>query len=143
MTATAAMIGRSMSTGPATVVGSLGSGLGDGAVVGASVGLGLGVGEGEAVGSGVGQATGPMELVGRLPLDGRRAIYLVRVGERVFIVGASEAGLSKLGDVPGDSLPAASDPRAPGPSFTAALAQVLGRSAESGDRGDVRGSGGA
>jgi flagellar protein FliO/FliZ len=92
---------------------------------------------------GVGQATGPMELVGRLPLDGRRAIYLVRVGERVFIVGASEAGLSKLGDVPGDSLPAASDPRAPGPSFTAALAQVLGRSAESGDRGDVRGSGGA
>jgi flagellar protein FliO/FliZ len=93
---------------------------------------------------GVGQASGPMDLVGRLPLDGRRAIYLVRVGERVFVVGASEAGLSKLGEVPGDTLPATRDSRAPAGSFAAALAQVLGRSPETGGRGGIEGgSGGA
>ena len=53
---------------------------------------------------GVGRPSGPMELVGRLPLDGRRAVYLVRVGETVYVVGASESGLSKLGEVPKDGL---------------------------------------
>ena len=28
---------------------------------------------------GIGRPAGPLELVGRLPLDGRRAVYLVRV----------------------------------------------------------------
>jgi len=47
---------------------------------------------------GVGSPGGPIDLVGRLPLDGRRAVYLVRVGEVVYVVGASEAGLTKLGE---------------------------------------------
>lgn len=48
---------------------------------------------------GVGRQAGPVSLVGRLPLDGRRAIYLVRVGKTVYVVGASEAGLAKLGEL--------------------------------------------
>jgi flagellar biogenesis protein FliO len=53
---------------------------------------------------GIGRAAGPLELVGRLPLDGRRAVYLVRVGETVYVVGASETGLSKLGEIPKDGI---------------------------------------
>ncbi len=55
---------------------------------------------------GVGRASGSIRLVGQLPLDARRAIYLVRIGESVLVVGASEGGLTKLGEVPAASLPA-------------------------------------
>jgi len=76
--------------------------------------------------AGVGRPGGPLELVGRLPLDGRRAVYLVRVGKTVYVVGASEAGLAKLGELPdeGLELPAVQTmPR----SFSDALARALGR----------------
>jgi flagellar protein FliO/FliZ len=49
--------------------------------------------------AGMGRAGGPLELVGRLPLDARRAVYLVRVGTTIYVVGASEAGIAKLGEV--------------------------------------------
>jgi flagellar biogenesis protein FliO len=49
---------------------------------------------------GVGRPTGPLQLAGRLTLDARKAIYLVRIGETVYVIGASEAGLAKLGEVP-------------------------------------------
>jgi flagellar protein FliO/FliZ len=55
---------------------------------------------------GVGAPSGPLELVGRLPLDARRAVYLVRVGENVLVLGSSEAGLVKLSEVPRAELPA-------------------------------------
>lgn len=48
--------------------------------------------------AGVGRPTGPLEIVGRLPLDGRRAVFLVRVGGTVYVVGSSDAGLVKLGE---------------------------------------------
>lgn len=54
--------------------------------------------------AGMGRAGGPLELVGRLPLDARRAVYLVRVGTVVYVVGASEAGIAKLGEVTDGSL---------------------------------------
>ncbi|HEX4476697.1 MAG TPA: flagellar biosynthetic protein FliO [Polyangiaceae bacterium] len=54
--------------------------------------------------TGLGRASGPLGLVGRLPLDGRRAVYLVRVGSTVYVVGASEAGLTKLGEMPGSDV---------------------------------------
>ena len=41
---------------------------------------------------GSGARSGPLELVGRLPLDARRAVYLVKVGKLVYVVGASEEG---------------------------------------------------
>jgi flagellar biogenesis protein FliO len=53
---------------------------------------------------GLGRPTGPVDLVGKLPLDARRAIYLVRVGKLVYVVGASETGLAKLGEVDAGSL---------------------------------------
>lgn len=48
---------------------------------------------------GVGRASGPLELVGRLPLDGQRAVYLVRIGPTVYVIGGSEAGLAKIGEM--------------------------------------------
>ncbi|HEV8548848.1 MAG TPA: flagellar biosynthetic protein FliO [Polyangiaceae bacterium] len=75
---------------------------------------------------GIGRPSGPLELVGRLPLDGRRAVYLVRVGETVYVVGASESGLQKLGELPKDGveLPKA-EPASP--AFRAVLERVVGR----------------
>lgn len=40
--------------------------------------------------------TGCIEVVERRVLDARRALYLVRVGERFALLGASEAGLGVL-----------------------------------------------
>ncbi len=75
---------------------------------------------------GIGRARGPISLVGQLPLDARRAIYLVQVGEQVLVVGASEAGITKLGEVGVKELPAASAASAgPASPFADVLARVL------------------
>jgi flagellar biogenesis protein FliO len=80
---------------------------------------------------GVGRPSGPLALVGRLPLDGRRAVYLVRVGEMVYVVGASEAGLEKLGEISRRELGGVED--APAMTFTEVLSRVRGaRKAERG-----------
>lgn len=70
---------------------------------------------------GIGRPRGPIQLVGQLPLDARRAIYLVQVGEQVLVVGASEAGITKLGEVSAKELPA------PEPTTAAPFADVLAR----------------
>ncbi len=49
--------------------------------------------------AGVGRQSGPLQLVGRLPLDARRAVYLVKVADKIIVIGASEAGLTRLGEV--------------------------------------------
>ncbi len=54
---------------------------------------------------GIGRATGSIRLVGPLPLDNRRASYLVRSGTSGLVVGASEGGLSKLGEIAAADLP--------------------------------------
>lgn len=73
---------------------------------------------------GVGRPAGPLRLVGRLPLDGRRAIYLVRVDQKLFVLGASEAGLHKLGELDGEHL----DLEAPEPpGFREVLDRVVGK----------------
>lgn len=46
---------------------------------------------------GVGRRSGALELVGKLPLDPRRAVYLVRVNQLVYVVAASEGGVVRLG----------------------------------------------
>lgn len=73
---------------------------------------------------GIGRPRGPIQLVGQLPLDARRAIYLVQVGSQVLVVGASEAGITKLGEVGAHELPAI-DPTTAAP-FSDVLARVLG-----------------
>lgn len=75
---------------------------------------------------GVGKPMGPMTLVGKLPLDGRRAVYLVRVGKTVYVVGASEAGLSKLGELADGQLEDAQGEPAP-TAFGEVLSRVLSR----------------
>jgi flagellar biogenesis protein FliO len=74
--------------------------------------------------AGVGRPIGPVELLARLPLEARRSVYVVRVVDRVLILGASEAGLTKLGEVGG--LEAEALAQAPGPtSFAGALRAAL------------------
>jgi flagellar biogenesis protein FliO len=63
--------------------------------------------------AGLGRALGPVELLARLPLEARRSVYVVRVVDRVLILGASEAGLVKLGELEKEALAAAgAEPRA-------------------------------
>ncbi len=77
---------------------------------------------------GMGRSSGGIELVGRLPLDARRSIVLVRVGAQVFLVGVSDGGFTKLGELAASDLPAPSpaDASANG-GFALALARVLGK----------------
>lgn len=74
---------------------------------------------------GVGRPRGPIELVGLLPLDARRSIYLVKVAGQIIVVGASEAGFTKLGELPSSELPA--EMPATETSFADVLGRVLGR----------------
>ncbi len=74
---------------------------------------------------GVGGSSGPLELVGRLPLDARRAVYLIRVGNVVYVVGASEGGMSKLGEVDAEIVTASAPARAA--TFREVLAKVAGK----------------
>ncbi len=70
---------------------------------------------------GVGRASGPIELVGHLPLEARRSIYLVRVGQQVFVVGVGEGGFTKLGELPAGEVPKVE------PAGRTAFADVLAR----------------
>jgi flagellar biogenesis protein FliO len=74
---------------------------------------------------GVGRPSGPIELCGHLPLDARRAIYLVRVGAQVFIVGVADGGFTKLGELPASEVPAGAVTA--GGSFGDVLARALNR----------------
>jgi flagellar protein FliO/FliZ len=70
---------------------------------------------------GLGRPRGPISLVGLLPLDARRSIYLVKVAGQVIVVGSSEAGFTKLGELPADEVPAEA------PAASAPFADVLAR----------------
>jgi flagellar biogenesis protein FliO len=73
---------------------------------------------------GVGKLGGPLELVARLPLEGRRAVYLVRAGETVYVLAASEAALVRLGEIPSSVLP--SQPAPELQSFSEVLKRAVG-----------------
>jgi flagellar protein FliO/FliZ len=72
---------------------------------------------------GVGRPSGPLELLGRLPIDARRAVYLVRAGTHTYVLGGSEAGLTMLGELEPKEVPepSASAPR----TFGSVLSDVL------------------
>jgi flagellar biogenesis protein FliO len=80
---------------------------------------------------GIGRPSGPVQLRGTLPLDGRRAIYLVQVGAQVFVVGVGEGGFTKLGELPASDLPGAEPARAT--AFGDVLARVMARPGKKGD----------
>jgi len=48
---------------------------------------------------GVGRTSGPVQLVGRLPLEGRRAVYLVQIETTIHVIFASESSAIKLGEL--------------------------------------------
>jgi flagellar biogenesis protein FliO len=74
---------------------------------------------------GLGRASGPVELYGHVQLEARRAIYLVKVIDTVYVVGAGEGGFVKLGEIPASTLPPATANHPP--PFADVLARVLGR----------------
>jgi len=74
---------------------------------------------------GVGRPHGPMRLLGRMPLDARRVVYLVRVADRVLILGASEAGLTRLGQLSRRDVEDI-EAQPPAPAFAELLARVRG-----------------
>lgn len=94
-------------------------------------------------GLGQGRGLGSIELIARLPLEPRRSVYVVRVLDQVLIIGASEAGLSKLGELPESAVRALRGPE-PSASFAAVLSSTLLRSpARSGKSADEPASGAA
>jgi flagellar biogenesis protein FliO len=75
--------------------------------------------------AGFGRPSGPVELRGHLQLDARRAIYLVKVVDLVYVIGVSEGGLTKVGEFPATLLQATPPPTTT--SFSDVLARVLTR----------------
>ncbi len=75
--------------------------------------------------AGLGHGSGPVELCGHLQLEARRAIYLVKVVDTVYVVGAGEGGFVKLAEIAASTLPAAATARPP--PFADVLARVLGK----------------
>ncbi len=45
---------------------------------------------------GLGVGRGRVRVLERVPLDGRRSLYLIEVGERVLLVGAGDGGAPSL-----------------------------------------------
>lgn len=81
---------------------------------------------------GVGRPRGPVELVGQLPLDARRQIYLVKVGTQVLIVGSSEAGFTKLGEMSAEDVASMPEASSSGAPFSEVLSRALGGSRKAG-----------
>jgi flagellar protein FliO/FliZ len=47
-------------------------------------------------GFGLGFSRGNVKVLERVPLDSRRSLYLVKVGERVLLIGAGEGGAPRV-----------------------------------------------
>lgn len=73
---------------------------------------------------GLGRPLGPLEIVGRLPLDGRRVVYLVRIVNRVYVLGASEAGIEKLGELDAEAVQPALSSKG---TFRDVMTQIMNR----------------
>lgn len=76
---------------------------------------------------GLGVGRGRVRVLERVPLDGRRALYLVEIGERVLLVGAGEGGApSLLTELDPSELP----PMPEKPSLAELVARLRERPAE-------------
>jgi flagellar biogenesis protein FliO len=74
-------------------------------------------------------ATPPgLELVARLPLEARRAVYGVRVKQRVFVMAANDHAITKLGELAADEFPVSEVPLRG--AFGDALRRALSRPTE-------------
>ena len=77
---------------------------------------------------GVGRASGAIKLVGKLPLDARRSIVLVKVGTQVLVVGVGDGGFTKLGEMAATELPAETETE--GSTFAEAILRALKKKEE-------------
>lgn len=81
---------------------------------------------------GMGKGRGPLRLVGQLPLDARRGVYLVQVADKVLVVGVSEAGMTKLAELESTELPTAQEPQV-APRFADVLNKLMAGKSAAGD----------
>jgi flagellar biosynthetic protein FliO len=79
---------------------------------------------------GIGRQT-QLQLVERLPVGLRSYLCLVRLGERVFLLGVSAAQITLLAEIPAGSLHAGTERAAGQPDFAAILQRNRGRAASS------------
>jgi flagellar protein FliO/FliZ len=74
---------------------------------------------------GLGRVHGPMHVIGRLPLDARRSVYLVRVANQVLVLGVSEAGITRLGEVDPETIQ--NEPAAEPARFADVLGKLMNK----------------
>ena len=67
-------------------------------------------------------ATGPVKVRARVPVEPRRSILLIEIGEKVFVVASTEHGMSNLGTLTSDEVPQTEVLASP--SFKDAFAKV-------------------
>lgn len=72
--------------------------------------------EGRRVGTGI-------TVVGRVPLEPRRSLYVVEAGGRRLLIGSSEGGVTLLAELEAEAAPAAAKPAAR--SFGELVAQAI------------------
>lgn len=73
-----------------------------------------------------GSGGGLLEVIARQPLEPRRSLYVVRVGERRLLVGTSELGVTMLTELEGGGAEEPSE-RQPAPSFAALVKDAARR----------------
>lgn len=74
-------------------------------------------------GFGVGKRGSRMQVLERLPLDPRRSLHLVRVGDKVLVIGTGDGAPTVLSEMPLAELP---EPE-PEASDKKSFAEILGR----------------
>ena len=79
-------------------------------------------------GLGMGALGGRVRVLERIALDPRRSLYIVKVGERVLLLGAGDGGSpSLLTEIDPDTLPPEAAPKPPGEAFREVLGRLTGR----------------
>lgn len=64
---------------------------------------------------------GSIEILARQPLEHRRAIYIVRIGKKILVVGATDGGLTRLASIRPDEFNVEQPSNLPNPSFREVL----------------------
>ncbi|MBK9033377.1 MAG: flagellar biosynthetic protein FliO [Myxococcales bacterium] len=66
-------------------------------------------------------------VLARVPLEPRRSLYVVRVGGKTLLLGASEGGLGLVTELDDDAMPTAEADTSAGRRFTDLVAAAWGR----------------
>lgn len=84
---------------------------------------------------GDGGGGGALEVVERLPLAPRQAVWLVRVGTRWLLLGATDQAVTRLAELRPEDLPELDLSTAPSPQAAGQARASAASSASGGDRG--------